>query len=663
LTSARKITHHPEASAIEMPVESKKEGFEEPQGDCEAMGRPGSKDRGNAAVTPSNQGRGRVRELEARVAELDLAIREYQKENQFFEMLIQSLPGIFYLIDDRFNVYKWNKNVERVTGYTSEEIPTKDIFVLFEGESLRLARDAIQKAFATGHGVVEAELISREGKRIPHFFTGVTAKIGGVSYLIGMGTDISERKRAEDALRESEALYRIFAERMTEGVVLCQNSRIVFVNNTFVSMFEYPGPEELLGRDVMTLVSQGFEIYFREMVEGIEKGVDQERSFQARSVAKNGREIWVEGRGNLIQWKGLPTVLLMARDITEAKQRELSMQEEAEHLRRENVSLRSSMKDRYRFGNILGKSPAMQEVYSLILDAAATSANVVIYGESGTGKELVARAIHDMSSQSQKAFVTVNCAAIPENLLESEFFGHKKGAFTGAYADKRGYLDLANGGTLFLDEVGELSASLQAKLLRALEGGGYSPVGSHLTMTSDFRIIAATNRDLMDLVRRGAMREDFFYRIHIIPMHLPPLRSRKDDIPLLVEHFLATYSGDRPPPPIPGRLLEALLQYDWPGNVRELRNAIQRYVAVRRLDIPVAPAAPAASPTAAGPALDGAPQARAQKSALKRSIETLERASLKEALDRHGGNKSRAAESLGISRKTLFRKLKRYRDL
>jgi len=599
----------------------------------------------------------RVRELEAETASLRNSLTDYEKENQFFEMLIRSLPGIFYLFDENYNLKKWNKNVERVTGYSSEEILHTDIFTVIHGSQLKQLRESIQRAFATGQGVAEADLLTREGRRIPHFFTGVSARIGGTSYLIGMGTDISERRQAEDALRESEALYRMFAERMTEGLVLCQESRIVFVNNTFVSMFEYPGPEGLLGRDVMSLVSRGFEVYFREMVEAIESGGTRERSFQVRSVTRNDREIWVEGRGNLIQWKGLPSVLLTARDITETKQREISMQEEAELLRRENVSLRSSMRDRYRFGNILGKSPAMQEVYGLILDAAATTANLVVYGESGTGKELVARAIHDNSGSSSGPFVTVNCAAIPENLLESEFFGHKKGAFTGAHADKEGYLDLANGGTLFLDEVAELSVTLQAKLLRAVEGGGYSPVGGNRTKTSDFRIVAATNRDLADLVRKGKIREDFFYRIHIIPIHLPPLRSRRDDIPLLVEHFLRVYGGDKEVPSIPGRVMESLVEYEWPGNVRELQNAIQRYVAVGRLEIPTSSTAAPAT-LGSGPAVQ--PGVDGKEGTLKSEIERLERVSLKEALERHGGNRSKTAQALGISRKTLFRKLKRY---
>jgi len=197
-----------------------------------------------------------------------------------------------------------------------------------------------------------------------------------------------------------------------------------------------------------------------------------------------------------------------------------------------------------------------------------------------------------MSSRSEKEFVPVNCSAIPENLLESEFFGHKKGAFTGAHADKQGYLALADGGTLFLDEVGELGLSLQAKMLRAIEGGGYSPVGSSVNKLSDFRIIAATNQNLLEQVRKRGIREDFFYRIHVIPINVPPLRDRKEDIPLLMEHFLKLYSENGDPPPVPGQVLEALMSYDWPGNVRELQNAIQRYIAVKRLEfIPSSPSA------------------------------------------------------------------------
>jgi transcriptional regulator with PAS, ATPase and Fis domain len=298
----------------------------------------------------------------------------------------------------------------------------------------------------------------------------------------------------------------------------------------------------------------------------------------------------------------------------------------------------------------------MQEVYELILNAAATNANVIVYGDSGTGKELVARAIHEMSNRSEREFVPVNCAAIPENLLESEFFGHKKGAFTGAHANKQGYLDLADGGTLFLDEVGELGLSLQAKMLRAIEGGGYSPVGSSVNKISDFRIIAATNRNLLEQVRKRGIREDFFYRIHVIPINVPPLRDRKEDIPLLMEHFLKLYSENGDPPPVPGQVLEALMSYDWPGNVRELQNAIQRYIAVKRLEfIPSSSSAP--NPPEVSESSKGLETERNVR--LTQNVEEAERASIRKALELCKGRKGMAAKALGISRKTLFRKMKR----
>ncbi|HDP24141.1 MAG TPA: sigma-54-dependent Fis family transcriptional regulator, partial [Deltaproteobacteria bacterium] len=349
--------------------------------------------------------------------------------------------------------------------------------------------------------------------------------------------------------------------------------------------------------------------------------------------------------------------LLTARDITETKLKEISMQEEAAYLRRENVTLRSSIKDRYRFGSLIGKSAAMQEVYELILNSAATSANVIIYGESGTGKELVAKAIHDLSSRVQKPFIPVNCAAIPDTLMESEFFGYKKGAFTGAHSDKSGYLDMADGGTLFLDEVGELGINIQAKLLRSIEGGGYSPVGGSVSRYSDFRIIAATNKNLLEMSKKGLIREDFFYRIHIIPIHLPALRHRKDDIPLLVEHFLRLYSPGKRIPDVSGHVLEALHSYDWPGNVRELQNVIQRYLTVKRIDF-----LKTASPESREFYKVTEVKTRSGKKAspLHDYTDSIEKSVIEDALAKYRWNKSKAAEDLMISRKTLTRKMKKF---
>ena len=324
-------------------------------------------------------------------------------------------------------------------------------------------------------------------------------------------------------------------------------------------------------------------------------------------------------------------------------------------LREENVRLKANIKERYRFGKIIGKSPVMQEIYELILKAAASDAGVIVYGESGTGKELVAEAIHEMSDRKEKPFVAVNAGGVAETLLESEFFGYKKGAFTGANADKRGLLQQADKGTLFLDELGEIGPNLQAKLLRAIEGRGFTPVGGLKAETSDFRVIAATNKDLKQQVKKGLMREDFFFRIHIIPIHLPPLRERKEDIPLLIEHFMQKYPSSKNLPKITVAVMEALTSYDWPGNVRELINTMHRYVSLGEVDFlgeqTIAPD---------GEISNFGENPRPGKIALDQAMANYEKATILSALKNYDGNKTKTASALGISRTTLFNKMKKY---
>jgi transcriptional regulator with PAS, ATPase and Fis domain len=370
-------------------------------------------------------------------------------------------------------------------------------------------------------------------------------------------------------------------------------------------------------------------------------------------VTKGGEKIWVSTNRSIIRLMSRPAILATMRDITEQVLWEKSMQDEAEDLRKENIKLRSCIRERYRFGDIIGKSLPMQNVYELILKAASSDANVIILGESGTGKELVARAIHEMSPNAGNAFVPVNCGAIPENLVESEFFGHRRGAFTGAHIDKTGYLHTADGGTLFLDEVGELGLNVQVKFLRALENGEYIPVGDTQVRTSNFRVISATNRDFLEMVSKGIIREDFYYRISVIPIVLPPLREKKEDIPLLIEHFMRLYSKGRKMPIIPGRIMEILYNHNWPGNVRELQSVIQRYLAVGNFGF--------LNMVGKSERVDSEFNEDPEDNVgdLRSAMKTFEKRFILNALNQNQWRRGKVASALGIDPKTLYIKMKK----
>jgi PAS domain S-box-containing protein len=481
-------------------------------------------------------------------------------------------------------------------------------------------------------------------------FDGRDRRIGAVETL----QDITELIRTGDRLQASEERYRFLAESVADGIAVLQGGRIAYANPAFAELFDGADPEDLGGLSAMSLIAPGDRPEAKRLGKALRIGGEAERSVCLRCRSLEGREFWVEAHNRVIDWGGRGAVLSTLRDVTSTLQRESNMRAEAESLRQENVRLRTSMRDRYRLGNLVGKSPAMQEVYELILKAASSEANVILYGESGTGKELAARAIHGASPRAENPFVPVNCGAIPETLLESEFFGHRKGAFTGAQADKSGFLDLADGGTLFLDEVGELPAGLQVKLLRVLEGSGYSPLGGSETRRPDLHILAATNRDLGRLVTEGHMREDFYYRIHVLPIHLPPLRERLDDLPLLVEHLLRRTGRGNADRALPAEVLDALRRHDWPGNVRELQSVLHRFATLKRLDL----SRPQGLQRRDPPPRDPVPTPGEGPTGLSQAVAGFERRFILQQLEHQQWHRSRAARSLGISRKTLFRKMK-----
>ena len=319
-------------------------------------------------------------------------------------------------------------------------------------------------------------------------------------------------------------------------------------------------------------------------------------------------------------------------------------------LREEEVgSLKSRVEAQAGFGEIIGKDPKMQVVYKLIEDVASSDATILIQGESGTGKELVARAIHRLSSRQAKPFVVINCSAYPATLLESELFGHEKGAFTGAMRQKPGRFELADGGTVFLDEIGEIPPPAQIKLLRVLQTRKFERVGGEKTLTVDVRVLAATNKDLMQEVAQGNFREDLFYRLNVIPIILPPLRDRKNDIPLLALHFLRRFTRERGKNlrEISSGAMRLLLDYSWPGNVRELENSVEHAVVLAKSsqleawDFPSALHQPSPS--------------------FPSTIADQELSLLLNILEECGWNKKLAAQRLGISRSTVYAILKRYK--
>ena len=324
-----------------------------------------------------------------------------------------------------------------------------------------------------------------------------------------------------------------------------------------------------------------------------------------------------------------------------------------DELRREkdkNILLTKALEKRYSFGNILGKNTRMQEVFELISDIANTDSTVLIQGESGTGKELIARAIHFNSHRKNKPFVVANCSAYSQNLLESELFGHEKGSFTGAIRRKIGRFELANGGTIFLDEIGEVSPPTQILLLRVLQDHRFERVGGEETIEVDVRIIAATNKNLTEEMKKGTFREDLYYRLNVIPIFVPPLRERKDDIPLLASYFLQKFSHERGKEvtSFSPEVMEILLAHSWPGNVRELENVTDHAVIIAKQDKIL---------------LKDLPQFLSQKPLPAQEFTTLqdyEKNLILKALEDTNWNKHKASKKLNINRSTLYGKIKRY---
>ena len=571
-----------------------------------------------------------------------IAARGSAEQVEYFLPLSLPVEKAFSL---SLSVISWVKQTREhlvLDNASREERFVEDDYIKKERPKSILCAPITHKSSLSGiiyleNNLVEGAFTSRRLEVIKHLSSQIAISL--------------ENARLHENLKRTEAEYRGIFENATEGIYrTSQDGRFLSANPAMARIFGYSSPEELMA----SITDVGHQLYVNpERRHQFLDLIRQRRpvsDFEVEFFRKDGSTFWASLHARPIydETDALRFIDGIISDITEQKNR-------MEALHEENVRLRSNIKERYRFGKIIGKSPVMQEIYELILQAAASDAGVIVYGESGTGKELVAEAIHEMSDRKEKPFVPVNVGAVPETLLESEFFGYKKGSFTGANTDKPGLLQLADKGTLFLDELGEIGPNLQAKLLRAIEGRGFTPVGGLKADTSDFRIIAATNKDLKEQVKKGIMREDFFYRIHIIPIHLPPLRERKEDIPLLIEHFMQNYPPSKNLPTITVAVMEALTSYDWPGNVRELINTMHRYLTLKKLDFLDTTLV---YDNKTEPAVSI--EERETNEPLDATMKRLEKLYLTRVLEDNDWQQSKVSALLEVDPKTLYRKIKQY---
>ncbi len=502
-----------------------------------------------------------------------------------FRAVAQSSNDAIIIGDRAGNVLFWNSGAETIFGYQNEEIVGKSLSILMPERYRTSHQQGMTRLSDTGENhivgkTVELHGLKKTGEEFPLELTLSAWKEKDQQFFSGIIRDISQRKIIEAELRESEEKYRSIFNEAVEGIYQTTPAGIFLSANPALSqLLDYDSPHALL----KAIHDIGNQIYvdparreeFCQLVEGDGVVVNFESQVYRRDgttvwISENARVIWNE-EGTPQWYEGFVVDISAQKDaeqLLEAKNR----------LQTENMYLQEEISEVRAFGDLVGASPALANVIRQIDLVAPTEATVLILGESGTGKELLAREIHKRSQRRDAPLIRVNCASIPRELYESEFFGHVRGAFTGAVKDRIGRFEAADGGTLFLDEVGEIPLDLQSKFLRVLQEQQYERVGEERTRHVDVRIIAATNRDLKRDLEEGRFRQDLFYRLNVFPIEIVPLRDRKEDIPLLADHFLGVEAKKlyRPRPRLTERHVSILQGYAWPGNVRELQNIIER---------------------------------------------------------------------------------------
>lgn len=502
-----------------------------------------------------------------------------------FWAVAQASNDAIIIGDQAGNVLFWNSGAQTIFGYQSEEVVGKSLSILMPERYRTSHQRGMTRLGDTGENhiigkTVELHGLKKTGEEFPLELTLSAWKEENQQFFSGIIRDISKRKIVEAELRESEERYRSIFNGAVEGIYQTTPKGIFLNANPALSqLLGYDSPHALL----KAIHDIGNQIYadparreeFCRLVEGDGVVVN----FEAQVYRRDGTTVWISENARVIRnEEGTPQWYEgFVVDISAQKDAE-QLLEAKNRLQTENMYLQEEISEVRAFGDLVGASPALANVIRQIDLVAPTEATVLILGESGTGKELLAREIHKRSQRRDAPLIRVNCASIPRELYESEFFGHVRGAFTGAVKDRIGRFEAADGGTLFLDEVGEIPLDLQSKFLRVLQEQQYERVGEERTRHVDVRIIAATNRDLKRDVEEGRFRQDLFYRLNVFPIEIVPLRDRKEDIPLLADHFLSVEAKKihRPRPRLTERHVSILQGYAWPGNVRELQNIIER---------------------------------------------------------------------------------------